>query len=793
MKRRILVFCMVLLIALCCGMLFACSLIDDTSEVVATASLRDDVLAALQALPSFKDVTMIDESVTATVEASVTSIDLSSSAISEGIITIYEDEARQIALRSLTISEGVNTFYLTASKGEVSEKYVLKITRKSVESKNEEKEEDKENVINQDGNGNKGEEPETITHTHTFADVWSKDETYHWHAATCEHSERIKDKALHVWDEGEITTPATQEAEGVKCYSCTVCGAVKKEAIERLKKPGEGLVYALMEDDTYRLKSIGTCTDTDLVIPSIYENKPVTSIADYAFYYCDFLKSVTIPSSITSMGNGVFAECSGLSSVSISDGVTHIGESAFSNCGSLTEIVIPPSVSDIGNRAFYNTGLVSVTIASTEISVDSSAFYGCAIEIANIPTSAIYAIPKDNLKTIVIEGGTAIAEAAFRDRESLTSVTIGSSVTEIGNWAFGYCTNMTSLTISNSVTTIGEHAFSSCYGITEINIPNNATNIGEHAFSDCTGLTEITIPETWTTLEEGVFSGCTGLTEVTIPATIKRINYAAFYSCRELRSVTIEKDSLLASVSNLVFYDCEKLSSITMGAGGLKYHTAGNCLIDTEEKTLVLGCTGSVIPSDGSVTIIGAYAFYGCWGLTAITIPASVERLEEYAFHDCSALASVTFDEGIEYLSIGRYAFQGCDILTHITIPSCVKYIGDCAFRYSGLVSVTIGSGVWIIDEGVFSNCDELSSITLSDGVAVFDKSAFWCCSSLTSITIPQSVNTFGDYAFGRCSNLTSIIYKGTIAQWEAISKSSTWDIYIDTYTVHCLDGDVEK
>lgn len=72
-------------------------------------------------------------------------------------------------------------------------------------------------------------------HEHTFASEWSKDETNHWHAATCEHKEEVSDKAAHSWDAGQVTLEATEEAEGTKTYTCTVCEATKTEPIAKLE------------------------------------------------------------------------------------------------------------------------------------------------------------------------------------------------------------------------------------------------------------------------------------------------------------------------------------------------------------------------------------------------------------------------------------------------------------------------------------------------------------------------------------------------------------------------------
>ena len=68
-------------------------------------------------------------------------------------------------------------------------------------------------------------------HKCEFSTEWTWDETSHWHACIGEDCPEIADKADHTWDEGKITTAATQDADGVKTYTCTVCGNTKTEAV----------------------------------------------------------------------------------------------------------------------------------------------------------------------------------------------------------------------------------------------------------------------------------------------------------------------------------------------------------------------------------------------------------------------------------------------------------------------------------------------------------------------------------------------------------------------------------
>lgn len=69
------------------------------------------------------------------------------------------------------------------------------------------------------------------SHKCEFSAEWVKDATSHWHACSDKSCAEIADKAEHTWNEGEITTKATQEAEGVKTFTCTVCAQTKTEAV----------------------------------------------------------------------------------------------------------------------------------------------------------------------------------------------------------------------------------------------------------------------------------------------------------------------------------------------------------------------------------------------------------------------------------------------------------------------------------------------------------------------------------------------------------------------------------
>jgi len=196
----------------------------------------------------------------------------------------------------------------------------------------------------------------------------------------------------------------------------------------------------------------------------------VTSIGNYAFYYCSGLTSINMPVTVTSIGNSAFEYCSGLTSITIPNRVTSIGLRAFFRCKSLTSIAIPNSVTSIEYGTFWGcSSLSSVDIPSSVTSIGERAFYSSGLTSIAIPN-----------------GVTSIENEAFSGCSYLTSLDIPSSVTSIGNSAFASCSGLTSVVIPSSVTSIGKRAFASCINLTSFF--SNITDVfvtGDEAFDDC--------------------------------------------------------------------------------------------------------------------------------------------------------------------------------------------------------------------------------------------------------------------------------------------------------------------
>ena len=273
----------------------------------------------------------------------------------------------------------------------------------------------------------------------------------------------------------------------------------------------------------------------------------VTSIQDYAFFYCPDLKSVSLPSTISSIGssvfyhdsslkaiivssdnnyfstvggvlfnkdktiliccpgaktgdytvpstvkeikNGAFFKCESITTVSLPNGITGIGKDAFSNCKALTSVNIPTCLTSLGEAAFYDDYSISSTIT--------------------IP-SGIKIIPRN----------------CFRGCNALKSVTISEGVEEIGNSAFCWCNLIGKIELPSTIKKIGEECFHYCFSLQKVNIPEGITEIPRDAFNSC-NLTTIDFPKTIQKIGESAFSSCP-ISTITIPKTITTIGNSAF-------------------------------------------------------------------------------------------------------------------------------------------------------------------------------------------------------------------------------------------------------------------------
>ena len=275
------------------------------------------------------------------------------------------------------------------------------------------------------------EEGTIPAHEHEYTNNYLYDSSTHWNM--CTHCGVRYNEESHI----------------VGDTSCSSCG-YRFPSSYPVDGDSAGLIFALTDDETsYILIDIGTFEGTELIIPSTYNDKPVTGIVE-GFAGGNEIKSIVFPDTITKLPNEGLKGLSSLENVVLPSEIKEIPFSFFYGCNSLTSIVIPKGVTSIGDYAF-----------------------NCC--------------------------------------SSLTSITIPEGVTRIGNYVFSYCYNLTSIVIPEGVTSIESCAFFDCSKLTNITIPSSVARIGDNAFFNCSSLTSITIPEGVTRIGYDAFNYCNSL------------------------------------------------------------------------------------------------------------------------------------------------------------------------------------------------------------------------------------------------------------------------------------------
>lgn len=169
-----------------------------------------------------------------------------------------------------------------------------------------------------------------------------------------------------------------------------------------------------------------------------------------------------------------------------------------------------------------------------------------------------------------------------------------------------------------------------------------------------------------------------------------------------------------------------------------------------------------------------------------LVIPNSITSIGDKVFECLSSLTSVTMHNNVT--SIGISAFSGCSALTSITIPNSVTSIGNYAFENcSGLTSITIPNSLTSIGYSVFYGCTSLTSLSIPTNWKNINDGSFSGCTSLISITIPNGVTSIYNGAFQNCSGLTSITFGKDITY---ISKD-TFANCDDLEDVYCMAENV--
>ena len=535
--------------------------------------------------------------------------------------------------------------------------------------------------------------------------------------------------------------------------------------------------YVTLADGTVEIRSY-TGHRRYITIPDEIDGKPVTAIGlgafqnetrlrevhlpqnlktigDMAFEGCTNLAQIRIPDTVTAIGAAAFKDNTRLNTVAFGSGsaLTSIGGYAFAGCASLERFELPARLEHMDGTALFGTvSLDSISVRSGNrffAARDGVLFdkTGAALVAYPAGRSGSYTVP-DSVRTVGIcaFGYTRAAnvdlnrvrtlgDSAFAN-SALETLTVADSVTEMGVRAFCGSAGLKQVTRGKGLQAVSGEAFRLCTALEQIQIPETVTQIGSAAFQACASLKTVTFAENSTLAYIGsdAFSG-TGLESIRLPASLAVISDGAFQGNYALTEVTFETGSVLTAIGSEAFRETPALTDISLPAG--------------------LGT-------------LGHYAFCGS-GLTAVTVPASVERLGDGVFADCHDLTAITVEagnqnyvstDGVVYTSdktsLVNYPAGKPD--TWFSVPNTVTAVSNAAFFGSrNLTWVEIPGSVKTVGEYGFYDCRNVTTYTLNEGLEEIGSYSFSRNTALNWLDIPASVTQINRFAFAENNYLYQI------------------------------------
>lgn len=522
----------------------------------------------------------------------------------------------------------------------------------------------------------------------------------------------------------------------------------------------------------------------NLKIPSVARDVEgteytVVAIADESFRLFDYVKTVSIPSSVTEIGINAFYGCSAITKLSLNEGLEKIGNSAFAQCREITKVELPATVTEIGTRTFFGCSkLENVVLSESVKTIPEAAFERC-----------------EKLTAINLDHVELIEEGAFRDCHNrlLQGSRFSPNLREIGHEGFkiepgqyesdGYSpitvSTLTPPTIYDdtfaghdalhvSVPAVAEAAYKADsqwgrYTILRISekgkkfeyrglkyqVTDKSYTVDCIGYSDYSRVDNVTMYETVkdeddveytvTAIGSYAFKNSDLLRHIQFPATLETIGVSAFEGCSQIRTVQFyDGSSAMNLIDDRAFFGCSRLSPCAFPAG---------------------------------LAEIGTSAFEGCSSMDYVVIPPSVTAIGESAFSNCEIKKSIVPDRRYNGSVPSRYAVR--------YDPEDVSIDGNSQFVYNAdhttlLSAPLLLSGPYFADSGLtsignqaFAGCISLTGIETYDSeITHIGIEAFKDCYTLNNTNFLKSVTSIGDKAFVDCHMLASVELSDDLAEF---------------------------
>ena len=446
----------------------------------------------------------------------------------------------------------------------------------------------------------------------------------------------------------------------------------------------------------------------------------------YLNIFGDNITSITIPKSVSKI-----ACDSNYLLVQVGD----LQESAFNpfQCKNLKRIIV-----EKGNANFRAIdGILYEKNKDSESGAETLSLFVC-------PQS----IEKENI--VVPSNVTGIYAGAFKECETIKTVSLPDGVGGFSTQTFYECGNLEKVTMNVAGIDVGASAFHGCKKLTDISNVH-VRNVGHRGFAGCEKLEYVNI--TGATIGEQAFASCSGLKK--IPEKIERIEESAFLWCRSLEKINLQEG-------------IEFIGANAFGQTGVTSITIPASVTSIGDSKY----------SYGGRTYYGKHAFANMWNLQKIEVAKDNENYKSidgilYSKDGTMLYVCPNAKEGVVTIpdtveNIDAHAFTECTKITKVILPNTVKEIPVCCFKAcSKLKEIKIPNSVTNIEgissseyREVFFASNSLQNIDVApdnpnyksvDGI-LYNKQGtelYYCPNGKTgNIEVPDSVHIIGENAF---------------------------------------------
>jgi hypothetical protein len=424
---------------------------------------------------------------------------------------------------------------------------------------------------------------------------------------------------------------------------------------------------------------------------NLFVGANVTNIPTNAFYRNSSYASGSNIRSVTfatggagcDIGQYAFASQTALINIDLG-GVTVIQNCAFAGCTNVETLNIGADITLVG----MNDWSISITFNG----LGTAKAAGVAVTVGPAVTKIADGMFKDYLNndyvritSLAFTGASActtIGDYAFYGVARLANINWGTApIATIGNNAFQYAfygndCEPIALTLPTTATTIGNYAFANNDKITGVTLPATALTIGNYAFAECTALSIPALKNT-TAIGAYAFYNCDGESaDLTIGASVADIGANAFQNAESVRTVTFAGSP--ATIGTYAFSGCTNLAEVTIP----------NTCAFSLASYMFQNCTRLRTANLEGVTIINTYCFVGCTALINI-YTQKLTRIELGAIQSCTSLQTIQFPT--TFTSYDRIASGGTAITTlpSLTIPSSTTILNNGSI-VAGMTNMTI-------------------------------------------------------------------------------------------------------